>query len=185
MPVPFAQLFGLALGAALAWIAAPELGSSDAPIVASRPFAIVVAFAGFVWVPVVGYFAAFHGDWSYLYLVPWRRVPSAVDLGLVVLAGGAVVGGFCAAVGSVRKRTFLPVVLLVAVPSALAVGALIFAAHRLSLSGTYAQYHGDFGTEPIGESLLGRGVLLMGGVLVVGVAWTVRALVRMAVDARG
>lgn len=185
MPVPFAQLFGLALGAALAWIAAPELGSSDAPIVASRPFAIVVAFAGFVWMPVAGYFVAFHGDWSYLYVVPWRRVPSAIDLGLVVLAGAAVVGGFCAAVGPVRKRSFTPVVLLVAIPSAVAVVAMIVAAHRLALSGTFAQYHGDFGTEPIGASLLGRGVLLMGGVLSLGIAWTVRALVRMAADARG
>lgn len=185
MPVPFAQLFGLAIGAALAWIAAPELGSSDAAIVASRPFAIVVAFAGLVWIPVVGYFVAFHGDWSYLYLVPWRRVPSAVDLGLVVLSGAAVVGGFCGAVAPVRRRSFTPVVLLVAIPSAIAVAAMTLSVHRLALSGTYAQYHGDFGTEPIGASLLGRGVLLMGVVLAIGIAWTVRALVRMAADARG
>jgi hypothetical protein len=185
MPVPFALLFGPALGAALAWIAAPELGSSDAPIVASRPFAIVVAFAGFVWLPVVGYFVAFHGDWAYVYLVPWRRVPSAVDLGLVILAGAAVVGGFGAAVGPVRKRAFTPVVSLVAVPCVVAFAAMTLAAHRLGVSGTYAQYHGDFGTEPIGASLLGRGVLLMGGVLALGIAWTIRALVRMAADARG
>jgi hypothetical protein len=185
VPVPFALLFGLSLGAALAWIAAPELGSSDAPIVASRPFAIVVAFAGFVWVPVVGYFVAFHGDWSYLYLVPWRRVPSAIDLGLVLLAGAAVVGGFCAAVAPVRKRSFTPVLLLMTIPSGVAFGALAFAARRLAVSGTFAQFYGDFGTEPIGASLLGRGVLLLGGLLALGIAWTVRSLVRMAADARG
>jgi hypothetical protein len=185
VPVPFAHLFGLALGAALAWIAGPELGSSDAPIVASRPFGIVLAFAGFVWLPVVGYFVAFHGDWSYVYLVPWRRVPSAVDLGLVLLAGAAVVGGFCAAVGPVRRRHFTPLVLLTAVPAAIAIAGITLAAHRLAVSGTYAQFHGDFGTEPIGASLLGRGVLLMGAVLAVGVAWTIRALARMTTDARG
>jgi hypothetical protein len=185
VPVPFAHLFGLALGAALAWIAAPELGSGDTPIVASRPFAIVLAFAAFVWLPVVGYFVAFHGDWAYVYLVPWRRVPSAIDLGLVLLAGAAVVGGFCAAVGPVRKRRFTPVVLLTAVPGALAVAGLVLAARRLAVSGTYAQFHGDFGTEPIGASLLGRGVLLMGGILAVGVAWTVRALARTGEGARG
>jgi hypothetical protein len=185
VPVPFAPFFGLAIGAALAWIAGPELGSSDAPIVASRPFAIVCAFAVFVWVPVVGYFVAFHGDWSYLYLVAWRRVPSAVDLGLVLFAGAAVVGGFGAAVGPVRRRHFTPVVLLTAVPSGVAIAGVLVAARRLAVSGTYAQFHGDFGTEPIGASLLGRGVLLMGAVLAIGIAWAVRALVRMAADARG
>jgi hypothetical protein len=182
VPVPFALLFGVALGSALAWIAAPELGSSDVPIVASRPFAIVVAFALLVWIPVVGYFVAFHGDWSYVYLVPWHRVPGAVDLALVILAGAAVVGGFCAAVGPVRRRSLTPVALLTAVPTGVAVAAMIMAARRLAVSGTYVQLHGDFGTEPIGTSLLGRGVLLMGLVLVVGVGWTVRALVRAAGD---
>jgi hypothetical protein len=66
----------------------------------------------------------------------------------------------------------------------LAVVALPFAARRLAVSGTYAQFHGDFGTEPIGASLLGRGVLLMAALLGVGIAWTVRSLARMAADAR-
>src|ERR1019366_7330004 len=74
-----------------AWVAAPELARVDGPVVASRPFAMVAAFAGLVWFPAVGYFVAFHGDWSYLYVVPWQHVPSAVDLGLVLLASAAVV----------------------------------------------------------------------------------------------
>ena len=100
VPIAFAPLFGLALGAALAWIAAAELARDDGPVVASRSFAIVGAFTGFVWLPVVGYFAAFHGDWSYLYVVPWRRVPSAIDLGLVLLAGAAVLGSFWLSAGA-------------------------------------------------------------------------------------
>ncbi len=184
MPVPFAIFVGLALGAALAWVAASELGSGDAPIVTSRPFSVVVAFAALVWLPVVGYFVAFHGDWAYLYVVPWRRVPSAIDLGLVLLASAAVVAGFCLAVPAVRKRRFAPVVALMAVPGALAIAGLPLAAHRLAVSGTYAQFQGDFGTEPISASLLGRGVLVMGIVLAAGVAWTVRALARMSADAR-
>jgi hypothetical protein len=184
MPVPFAYVLGLALGAALAWVASPDLGSGDATIVASRPFSVVLAFATLVWMPAVGYFVAFHGDWAYLYVVPWRRVPSAIDLVLVLLAGAAVVGGFWLAVRPVRKRRFAPVVALMAIPGALAVAGLPLAAHRLAVSGTYAQFHGDFGTEPISASLLGRGVLVMGILLAVGIAWTVRALSRMAADAR-
>jgi hypothetical protein len=184
MPIPFAPLLGLALGAMLAWIAGPELARADGPVVASRPFAVVCAFAGFVWVPAVGYFVAFHGDWAYLYVVPWQRVPSAVDLGLVLLAGAAVVGGFVLAVRPVKKARSGPVVAMVVAPGAAAIAGLTLAARRLAVSGTWAQFHGEFGTEPIGASTLGKGVVLMGVVLALAVAWTVRALMRMAAEAR-
>jgi hypothetical protein len=184
MPIAFAPLLGLALGAVLAWVAGPELARVDGPVVASRPFAVVAAFAGLVWLPVVGYFVAFHGDWSYLYAVPWRSVPSAVDLGLVLLAGAAVVGGFWAAVPAVKKRRSGAVVAMVASPAAAALVGLALAARRLSVSGSYAQFHGEFGTEPIGASVLGRGVVLMGVVVALAIAWTVRALLRMSAEAR-
>jgi hypothetical protein len=182
VPIAFAPFLGLALGAALAWIAAAELARDDGPMVASRSFAIVAAFTGFVWLPVVGYFVAFHGDWSYLYVVPWRRVPGAIDLGLVLLAGAAVVGGFWLSAGPVRKRRFGPVVAAIVGPAALAVAGLTIASRRLAVSGTYAQFHGDFGTQPISASPLGEGVLLMGVVLALGVAWTVRWLNRIGAE---
>lgn len=184
MPIAFAPFFGLALGAALAWLAAPELMRIDGPIVACRPFAVVTAFAGFVWLPVVGYFATFHGDWSYLYVIAWQRIPSAIDLGLVLLAGATVVGGFWLSVAPLRTRKLGPVIALVVAPVTVAVVGLLLAARRLAVSGTYAQFHGDFGTEPIGASVLGKGVLVMMTVLALGLAWTVRSLLRMAAEAR-
>jgi hypothetical protein len=183
VPIAFAPLFGVALGAALAWVAAAELARDDGPVVASRAFAIVAAFAGLVWLPIVGYFVAFHGDWSYLYVVPWRRVPSAIDLGLVLLAGATVIGSFWLAVPAVRKRHFGPVVSAVVAPTVVAVAGLTFAARRLAVSGTYAQFHGEFGTQPISESPLGKGVLLMGVVLALAIAWTVRWLNRLGAEA--
>jgi hypothetical protein len=182
MPIPFAPLLGFALGALLAWVAGPELGRDDGPIALSRPFAVVGAFAAFLWLPIVGYFVAFHGDWSYLYLVSWRRVPSAIDLGLVLLSGVAVPGAFWLAVRPVRKRRLGPIVVMVVAPGAIALVGVALTIHRLAVSGTYAQFHGEFGTEPIGASVLGKGVLLMGAVLTLGLAWTVRALVRMAAE---
>ena len=178
MPLPFAPLVGLALGAAFAWVAAQELSRTEGPIIASRAFAIVAAFAALVWVPVLGYFVAFHGDWSYLYLVPWRRVPSAIDLGIVLVAGLAVLAGFAVSVEPIRKRRFAPVVTAIVAPGTLVVAGLTLAARRLAVSGTYAQFHGDFGTEPIGSSPLGKGVLFMGAVVAAAVAWTAVSLVR-------
>jgi hypothetical protein len=180
MPLPFALLVGVALGAALAWVAGPELARDDAPIVASRPFAVVASFTLFVWLPMVGYFVAFHGDWSYLYLFPWRHVPSAIDLGLVLLAGASVTGGFWAAVEPVRRRRFGPVLGLILAPGGAAILGLTLFAGRLAVSGTYAQFHGDFGTEPIGACALGRGVLWMGVTVVLAITWTVRSLGQMA-----
>jgi hypothetical protein len=182
VPIPFAPLVGLALGAAFAWIAGPELARDEGPIVASRAFSVVAAFAGFVWLPIVAYFVAFHGDWSYLYVIPWRRVPSAIDLGLVLLAAAAVVGAFWLAARPVRKRRFAPVVAMIVGPAAVVIAGLSMAAHRMAVSGTYAQYQGDFGTEPIGASTLGKGVLLMGAVLVVAIGWTVRWLMAMSAE---
>jgi hypothetical protein len=178
MPLPFAPLVGLALGAAFAWVAAQELSRTEGPVVASRSFAIVVAFAGLVWVPVLGYFVAFHGDWSYLYLVPWRRVPSAIDLGLVLVAALAVVAGFALSVEPIRKRRFPRVVGIIVAPATIVVAGLILSARRLAVSGTYAQFHGDFGTQPIGSSPLGKGVLFMATVLAAAVAWTAVSLAR-------
>lgn len=180
MPLPFAPLVGLALGAVFAWVSAPELSRSEEPIVASRAFAIVAAFTALVWVPVIGYFVAFHGDWSYLYLVSWRRVPSAVDLGLVLLAGLAVLAGFALSVEPIRKRHFGRVVGVIVAPGALVVAGLTLAARRLAMSGTYAQFQGDFGTAPIGSSPLGKGVLFMGAVLVTAIGWTALSLARTA-----
>jgi hypothetical protein len=179
MPIPLAPLLGLALGAALAWVAGPELARDDGPLVLSRPFAVVAGFAFLVWLPAVGYFLACHADWSYLYLVPSRRVPAAADMALALLAAAAVMGGFRLAVPAVRRRRPGLVVALIVVPAAVSAVTCVLAGRRLAVSGTFVQFHGDFGTEPIVASTLGRGVLFMGAVVAVGVAWVVRSLLRM------
>ena len=176
LPILLALLAGFFSGVAFAWLARVELGRIDAPVVATRPFNVVLGFAGLVYAPVVGYFVAFHGDWTYGYVVPWRHVPSAVDLALVMLAGGTVLLGFAASTHAARARRLNVVAWLGAVPGALAIVAFLWGAGRLAVSATYAQYHGGFGVLPIASSSLGRGVLLMGGVLVLGVGWTVRAV---------
>jgi hypothetical protein len=180
VPLPFAPFIGLALGAAFAWLAAAELSRDEGPISLSRPFAIVTAFAVFVWLPVVGYFITFHGDWSYLYVVPWRSVPSAIDLLLVLIASAAIVGSFWLAAEPLRKRHFAPALTLIAAPGVVTTLGVTVAAHRLAVSGTFAQFHGGFGTEPIGASTLGKGVLVMGAILAAGIAWTVTSLMSSA-----
>jgi hypothetical protein len=177
MPMLLAVLAGFFLGVAFAWLARAELGRVDAPLVATRPFNVVLGFAIGVYAPLVGYFVAFHGDWTYGYAFAWHDVPSAVDLALVILAGSSVLIGMAASAHAARARRLSVVGWLAGVPAFGFAAATGWGASRLGVSATYAQYHGGFGVVPIGSSALGRGVLVMGAVLAAGVAWTVRGIV--------
>jgi hypothetical protein len=176
MPLPLAMPIGLLLGLTLAWLARVELARSDVPLVLARPFLVALGFGAIVFGPVVGYAVALHGDWAYLYLLRFSRVPSAIDLGLELLAAACVPAGF--AIGApwalakrgtpfVRAGTGLALVVVV---------LAILAVKRLAISASYAQYHEHFGGAPIGQSPLGRGVLLSWGALAAGFGWAVRAL---------
>ncbi len=171
MPLAFAPFVGIALGALFAWLARAELARDDGPLVAARSFLIVTAFAGFVFTPVLGYFVAFHGDWAYLYFVPWRAVPSAVDLALVLLGGSMVPLGFVISARTARSQKFAGVATIGGVPVGAASIFLLMMQRRLATSATFAQYHGGFGTDSVVASALGRGILWMDFALVIGVAW--------------
>ena len=176
MPLPFAFPVGLVLGMTLAWMARAELARSEVPLVLARPFLVALGLGGIVFAPVVGYFAALHGDWSYLYLVRWSRVPSAVDVVLVALAALQVPLGFAIATPwAIAKRGTRVLQVNAAVAAVVVIAAAIFA-QRLSVSASYAQVHGGFGGTAIGRSPLGRGILLSWGALAVAYAWSAHVL---------
>ncbi|HEY2510480.1 MAG TPA: hypothetical protein VGI39_06480 [Polyangiaceae bacterium] len=179
MPLPFAWLVAFSLGAVFARVAKGEVARSEGPLVASRPMAVVLGFAGFVFLPIAGYFAAFHGDWAYLYFVNWQSVPSALDLALVLGAALLVPMGFVAGVGAVRSRRggAGPIILsLIGVPLFVTLLLGLACAKRLAVSASGAQYAGGFGVEPIATSVLGKGVLWALVALAVGTGWAIRAL---------
>ena len=173
MPLLFAPFVGFLVGLGLAWAARADIGNDDGPLFASRPFAVAGGLACFVYAPLVAYFAAFHGDWAYLYLVDWRRVPSAVDLALVLVAGASVPLGTIVALPAARARRLGSLVRIGAAPAVVVCGLFAWGARRLVVSATYAQFHGDFGTQSIASSALGRGILWMGIVGVLGIGWSI------------
>ena len=176
MPLPLAIPVGLLLGMTLAWLARVELARSEVPLLLARPFLIALGLGALVFAPVVGYFAAWHGDWAYLYLVSSSRVPSAVDLFLVLVAALQVPLGFAIATPwAIAKRGPRVFQGMAGVAAVLVVVCAVFA-RRLAVSASYAQYHGGFGALALGKSPLGRGILLSWIAVALAYAWSVHAL---------
>lgn len=195
MPAFVAPLVGFALGALLAWFsaAAPHrLGALRAaeprlaPGARARPLVLVSLFACFVFAPVCAYFLVFAPDWSFAYLVDTRRIPSAVDLVLVLVNAASVPAGFAAAnrfAGSAggrwtAQRAVRALAVLAGAPLSIALLAVIALSRRLALDGTYRQVEGDFGVHPVAGGPLGYALLWMYTMLAAGFAVTVSALLR-------
>jgi len=178
MPLLFAPIVGLLLGISLCWVARAELGRSEVPLLLARPFVLTSAFGALVFAPVVGYFAASHGDWAYLYLLRSSRVPSAVDLLLVVAAGLAVPVGFAMTTSWAVARRGQRVLQLGAALAGVLLVATAVTASRLSVSASFVQFHGGFGAVPLGRSSLGRGMLLSWTAIAIGYVWSLHALRR-------
>ena len=178
MPVPFAPLFAFVAGVAFAWLGRRELVQRDGVLAGSRLLAAAALYGALAVFPTAAYFAAFHGDWAYLYVVPSRRVPSAVDLGLALLAGACVPLGAALAAPFARAHQVAVVRILAFVPLAALFGGLAVFARRLAVSATFSQYHGRFGVEPILTSVLGRGVPIAAVLLAAAAAVVARELGR-------
>jgi hypothetical protein len=176
MPLPLAFPLGLLVGISLAWLSRVELARSEVPLLLARPFLVTVALAFLVHAPVLTYFVAMHGDWAYLYLVRFARIPSAVDLVLVALAAAQVPLGFAIASPWAIAKRGSALLRLSGVLGAILLVACIVTARRLSVSASFAQFHAGFGVAPLGKTPLGRGVLLSWIALLAGYGWTLRVL---------
>jgi hypothetical protein len=180
VPAPTAPLIGFVLGVVFAWSAADELARAAGSGVTSRSMVVVTLFSLLVYSPISAYFLAFAPDWSYAYVVDPQRLPSAVDLGLVLLDVASVPAGFALAARRASQRRLGPLVKLAAAPAIGALLLLVAGFQRLAVQGTYAQFHGDFGTRSVAGSPLGYSLLWMAVVLAGGVLWTARSLRRIS-----
>ncbi|HEY3593645.1 MAG TPA: hypothetical protein VGL13_07220, partial [Polyangiaceae bacterium] len=71
-------------------------------------------------------------------------------------------------------RKLRPILWLALPGVVVALVSIAATADRLGVQGSYAQFHGDFGTRPVAGSSLGYGLLWVDVVLVLGIAWTCR-----------
>jgi len=176
MPLPLAALVALSLGALFAYVARSALAQIDGPLWSSRPTTIVAAFAGFVYLPALSYFAAFHGDWAYMYFIAWRHVPSAIDLAVVAMCAALVPLAFMLAAPFARARRGPVVIAMMATPSACAALLAVVLQRRLTTNATFVQFSHDWGTHPAAASALGKAMLVAIGICAAASFWCVRLL---------
>jgi hypothetical protein len=182
MPVVAAPLFGIALGVLFAWAGAEEIARGGGSV--SRSLVVAGLFGAFVYAPACAYFQAFFPDWCFAYFLDAERRGLALDLSLVLANAGSIPLGLSMASRSAAARRVGTLTRTAAIPAVAAVLLVLALSPRLRVVSTFAQFHGDFGTEPLIGSPLAWALLWMAAIVAGGVAWTLHVLRRLVDPAR-
>jgi hypothetical protein len=179
MPVVVAPLYGFALGVLFARAASEELARTRG-LVGSRSLLVVALFGALVWGPACGYFLAFFPDWSYAYFLNAEHRPVAFDMAAVLVVSASPAVGFASLARMAASRRGEALTRGAAAPAIVATAFVLLLLPRLKLYATHAQFHGDFGTEPLVGSPVGYALVWMAVIAVTAAAWTVRLIRRFA-----
>lgn len=172
LPLPTFLLFGFGVGAAAALAGARELRFTPRHALGTDSFRAFALFVGLLLLPVSCYFYVFHGDWFLLYSVDARSLPSALVLVGIVIECGVAVAGFASGAALARSQRTNVGVALVTLSFVGASAVALVWRDRLTVVGSYSQYRGDYGLEPVGGALL-HGVLALGGFVCLGALYLV------------
>lgn len=177
MPVLIALPFGLCLGVTFAWLARRELRRVTTAELGSRGLAIATLFGLFVFAPISAYFLAFEPDWCLAYLLDTAQASAALVPALSLLELVTVPGGFLLGSQLLERSDEATLLRALAGGVVLTLGAVMLGLRRFAVQGSYAQFHGDFGTQPLAGGSLGYAVLLLGFWLTAGLTfalWNLR-----------
>ena len=177
MPVLVALPLGVTLGATFAWASRQELRRATARESSTRGLSVATLFSLFVFAPVCGYFLAFEPDWCLAYLVDMAQASAALVPALLLLELVSVPAGYLLASKLVKGTDEGALLRLLGLGFVLALAAVMLGLRRFAIQGSYAQFHGDFGTQRLAGSSLGYAVLMLGFWLAAGLAfalWSVR-----------
>jgi len=176
MPVLLAPWVGLLFGVLFAWMAREDLARSERGPLASPALVLTMAFGFLVHGPVAAFFLAYAPDWSVAYLVDSQRVPTIVDMTMLLLTTASPTIGYMISInpasrreGAILLRWWLPLLVLV-------VAVTIALGPRLGTEANYAQFRGSFGTRSIAGGGLGMSLLWMNAVLFCSAGWVAKSL---------
>ncbi len=181
MPLPSLFLLAFASGVAAALASRRELRLSPRPAPLTAGFWALLLYLTLVLVPISLYFYWFHGDWALHYVADAQAIPSAVALvGFVVevLLGGL---GFVAGASLVRAQREAVAGAVLGLVVAVGAGLLHLVRARLTVVGSYAQFHGGFGLTPYARGAMVYETVAMSLFTAMGLAYL---LARLAFGAR-
>jgi hypothetical protein len=178
MPVLVALPFGVCLGVTFAWLARRELRRVTTEL-GTRGLAIATLFGLLVLAPISAYFLAFEPDWCFAYLVDTSQATPALTPGLLLVALTTVPSGFLLGRLLLERGDEASLLRALLALVVVTVGAVMLGLRRFAVQGSYAQFHGDFGTQPLPGSSLGYAILLLGFWLTAGLVFAVWNLRRL------
>ncbi len=177
MPVFVSIPFGLSLGVAFAWAARRELRRVTTPGLGSRALGVALLFSLLVFAPVGSYFLAFEPDWCLAYLVDSTQSSAALIPFLLLLELATIPAGFLLGSLLLERADEANLLRALAGGAVLTLGAIMLGLRRFAVQGSFAQFHGDFGVQPLAGSSLGYAILLLGFWLTAGLTfalWNLR-----------
>lgn len=178
MPVLVALPFGLCLGVSFAWLSRRELRRVTTEL-GSQGLVIAALFGLFVLAPISAYFLAFEPDWCLAYLLDTSQATPALTPGLLLVALATVPGGFLVGRWLLERGDEATLLRVLSALVVVTLGAVMLGLRRFSVQGSYAQFHGDFGTQPLAGSSLGYAILVLGFWLTAGLVFAVWNLRRL------
>jgi hypothetical protein len=183
MPIVAAPVFGFALGAGLAWATARALARSVQSL-SARAVLIVALMAWLAYAPAQVFIATLAPAWSFGYFVAPEHVPGWFLPLFALFAGASVPLGFAAALRAAHGREAAFPKRWLLVPALLGVLLLGPGVPRLGVFASFAQFHGDYGVQPLVGGALGYALLwTLFGLSLVSVC-TYRALSLLAAIGR-
>jgi hypothetical protein len=181
VPLPLAPLVAALLGVAFGLVGRDEVRRTTASPTATRGFLVLSLVALLLFAPALGYFLAFYPDWAWSYLVPGARVPSAVDLVIVLLVAGCAPLAYGWTASALRRHAVRELVRGVSALVVLFLVAFSLLGPRMIVAGTYAAFHEGYDLATPSGTSLGVSIVWIDGCLLAGIAWAasrVRALGR-------
>lgn len=179
MPVLVALPLGLSLGVAFSWAGRRELRRVTAREAAGRGLGVAILFSLFVFGPIAIYFLAFEPDWCFAYLIDTAQASAALVPALLVLELVSVPAGYLLGSQLLKRGDETNLLRVLGLGSVLTLGGVMLGLRRFAIQGSYAQFHGDFGTQPLAGSSLGYAILLLGFWLAVGLTFALWNLKRL------
>jgi hypothetical protein len=170
--VPFDLIFSVLVGLVFATCARQQFTGGAAPW--GRELAAVMIFEAIVLQPVALYYYLVYPDWSWMYFVDARRLPSGISI-LVLLAHVAtLLGGYLGGWALLRAGKLRALLGTVAGLTLALIIFIIVCRGRLFASGSFAQWHGGHppsaGEDKLAWALVVTAIGVSTAIVVVGLA---------------